>query len=93
MKFFIKLIFVIIVLVVISQLEYKGRKIQTYIEEYFRTFSSKTQPAPVQETVEAPAKKAEKSVEKTPEKVPTKTHHDDYIDDKDRKELQNILQN
>ena len=96
MKFFIKLIFVIIVLIIISQLEYKGRKIQTYVEEYFKTFSSKTQPAPVKETVENPAKISEKSTEKTTEKIPTtaptKTHPDDYIDDNDRKELQNILQ-
>ncbi len=95
MKFIIKLVLLLIILIIVSQLEYKGRKIQTYIEEYVRSFGSS------QKTTETdmPAQDNEKeAVVKEPVKKPVrsdvkpKTSPEADIGDKDRKELQNLLE-
>lgn len=84
MKIFIKLILVLIVLIVVSQLEYKGRKIQTYVEEYVKSLTAGKQEA-------APVIEEEKVVPKPKKDVKKKKDMVD-IDDKDRKELQNLME-
>lgn len=87
MKFVIKVVLLLIILIVVSQLEYKGRKIQTYIEEYFRSIGT---PKHVTEVKEEEKKEPEpKKTTVTP--TPKKAKELD-IGDKDRKELQNLLE-
>lgn len=88
MKLFIKIIIVLIAIIIISQLEYKGRKIQTYIEEYIRSLNTKEQPVDTQIKEE---ENAQEKAQAQPEQPKKKTTNVD-IDDKDRKELQKILE-
>ncbi|HOW17346.1 MAG TPA: hypothetical protein PK443_06485 [bacterium] len=89
MKLFIKIIIVLIAIIIISQLEYKGRKIQTYIEEYIRSLNTKEEPVVVPEIREE--NNAQEKVQAQPDQVKKKSTNVD-IDDKDRKELQKILE-
>ena len=88
MKLFIKIIIVLIAIIIISQLEYKGRKIQTYIEEYIRTLNTKEQPIDTQIKEDD---YVQEKVQAQPEQ-PKKKNTNVDIDDKDRKELQKILE-
>jgi len=89
MKLFIKIIIVLIAIIIISQLEYKGRKIQTYIEEYIRSLNTKEEPVITPEIKEE--NNAQEKAQAQPNQVKKKSTNVD-IDDKDRKELQKILE-
>lgn len=104
MKFIIRFILVIIVLIIVSQLEYKGRKIQTYAEEYIKSYMHKDDAVSkdddiYQEQTPTEVKKVE------PKKIPTNTppasakattvnkkKESSEVGDKDRKQLQDLLE-
>jgi hypothetical protein len=94
-NFLFKLVVLVIVLLVLSQLEYKGRKLQTYAEELIKSVKGKKGVVYIEENIQdlkelkskgsKPAKKMIKIV-KEPEDGYTE------ITEEDRKELMNVFE-
>jgi hypothetical protein len=101
--FLFKLILVAIVVLLVLQAEYKGRKLKTYVVEYYKSLTAKNEV--VEEEEEVPATDALKGVKKetkrtAPVKAVVKEHKkvkqvkSDAVDipDEDRQELQDMLE-
>ena len=76
----IKLIIVVAGVWFILQFEYNGRRLQTYVVEYFKSYGS-------HEKIEKP-----KTAPMADTKEKSKNGSSDGVSDKDRKELQDILE-
>lgn len=97
-SFLIKLVLVAIVVLLILQAEYKGRKLKTYVVEYYKSLTAGKEV--VEE--EVPATDALKGVKKgTKKTVPVKKEVKEHkrarsdsvdIPDEDRQELQDMLE-
>lgn len=100
--FLFKLVLVAIVVLLVLQAEYKGRKLKTYVVEYYKSLTAKNE---VVEEEEVPATDALKGVKKEtkkaePVKKEVKEHKkvkqdkSDAVDipDEDREQLQDLLE-
>jgi predicted choloylglycine hydrolase len=94
-NFLFKLVLLIIVLFVLSQLEYKGRKLQTYAEEFIKSYRSKKGVVYIEEnikelkSIKSESKPATKKIIKIV-KEPENGYEE--ITEEDREELMNVFE-
>ena len=86
-KFLIKIILLLVVLIIITQLEYKGRKIETYIKEFIYSYRLDELANEIKETV------TKKTVEKIKKGLDTDNLKNamEKIKDDERKEMQELI--
>jgi hypothetical protein len=96
-----KIVVAIIVVLILLQLEYNGRKLQTYVVEYFKSLKGQKEVIYIQEDEQKPetGKKAVKGKAKAaaPEEkkikiIRQKGNDQPDVSEKDRKELEQVFQ-
>jgi hypothetical protein len=96
-----KIVVAIIIVLILLQLEYNGRKLQTYVVEYFKSLKGQKEVIYIQEDEQKPeaGRKAGKGKAKTvaPEEkkvriIRQKGNDQPDVSEKDRKELEQMLQ-
>lgn len=100
-NFLFKLVFLVVVLLVLSQLEYKGRKLQTYAEELVKSIKGKKGVVYIEENIQdlkskRPSDGVITNSKKPPKKMvrivkePENGHTE--ISEEDRQELMNVFE-
>lgn len=100
--FFFKLVLVAVVVLLILQAEYKGRKLKTYVVEYYKSLTAKNEVVEEEEIpttdalkgVKKEVKKSEPAKKEVKEHKKIKQEKSDAVDipDEDRQELQDMLE-